>query len=121
MGICYGLLLIVSIDDAPSDIEAAAPSSNPSKVDKGKGKGGTKEEGAGGGKVAAVQPKGLAIYLEVLKNPAMWGLAMCYFCIAVVREFLSAWGPRFIEDVYGARFPTETYTRGCHWIPRMFA
>jgi hypothetical protein len=23
--------------------------------------------------------------------------------------------------VYGARFPTEIYTRGCHWIPRMFA
>jgi hypothetical protein len=21
----------------------------------------------------------------------------------------------------GARFPTEIYTRGCHWIPRMFA
>jgi hypothetical protein len=23
--------------------------------------------------------------------------------------------------VHGARFPTEIYTRGCHWIPRMFA
>jgi hypothetical protein len=23
--------------------------------------------------------------------------------------------------VYGARFPTEIYTRGCHWIPRMLA
>jgi hypothetical protein len=23
--------------------------------------------------------------------------------------------------VHGARFPTEMYTRGCHWIPRMFA
>jgi hypothetical protein len=23
--------------------------------------------------------------------------------------------------LYGARFPTEIYTRGCHWIPRMFA
>jgi hypothetical protein len=23
--------------------------------------------------------------------------------------------------MYGARFPTEIYTRGCHWIPRMFA
>jgi hypothetical protein len=22
---------------------------------------------------------------------------------------------------YGARFSTEIYTRGCHWIPRMFA
>jgi hypothetical protein len=22
---------------------------------------------------------------------------------------------------YGARFPAEIYTRGCHWIPRMFA
>jgi hypothetical protein len=22
---------------------------------------------------------------------------------------------------HGARFPTEIYTRGCHWIPRMFA
>jgi ankyrin repeat protein len=22
---------------------------------------------------------------------------------------------------YGARFQTEIYTRGCHWIPRMFA
>jgi hypothetical protein len=21
----------------------------------------------------------------------------------------------------GARFPTEMYTRECHWIPRMFA
>jgi hypothetical protein len=24
-------------------------------------------------------------------------------------------------SMYGARFPTEIYTRGCHWIPRMFA
>jgi hypothetical protein len=24
-------------------------------------------------------------------------------------------------SVYGARFPAEIYTRGCHWIPRMFA
>jgi ATP-dependent RNA helicase DDX10/DBP4 len=24
-------------------------------------------------------------------------------------------------DVHGARFPTGIYTRGCHWIPRMFA
>jgi hypothetical protein len=23
--------------------------------------------------------------------------------------------------LYGARFPTGIYTRGCHWIPRMFA
>jgi hypothetical protein len=23
--------------------------------------------------------------------------------------------------VHGARFPTEIYARGCHWIPRMFA
>jgi hypothetical protein len=23
--------------------------------------------------------------------------------------------------VYGARFPAEIYTRGCHWIPRKFA
>jgi hypothetical protein len=23
--------------------------------------------------------------------------------------------------MYGARFPTESSTRGCHWIPRMFA
>jgi hypothetical protein len=22
---------------------------------------------------------------------------------------------------YGARFSTEIYTRGCHWIPRLFA
>jgi hypothetical protein len=25
------------------------------------------------------------------------------------------------SDWHGARFPTEIYTRGCHWIPRMFA
>jgi chromosome segregation ATPase len=25
------------------------------------------------------------------------------------------------SHVYGARFPAEIYTRGCHWIPRMFA
>jgi hypothetical protein len=23
--------------------------------------------------------------------------------------------------MYGARFSAEIYTRGCHWIPRMFA
>jgi hypothetical protein len=28
----------------------------------------------------------------------------------------------FSEDgLYGARFQTEICTRGCHWIPRMFA
>jgi hypothetical protein len=26
-----------------------------------------------------------------------------------------------VVDGYGARFPTQIYTRGCHWIPRMFA
>jgi hypothetical protein len=31
---------------------------------------------------------------------------------------LSGW---FDRELYGARFPTEIYTRGCHWIPRMFA
>jgi hypothetical protein len=25
------------------------------------------------------------------------------------------------NQMYGARFPTEIYTRGCHWFPRMFA
>jgi hypothetical protein len=25
------------------------------------------------------------------------------------------------SPMHGARFPTEIYTRGCHWIPRMFA
>jgi hypothetical protein len=25
------------------------------------------------------------------------------------------------KPMYGARFLTEIYTRGCHWIPRMFA
>jgi ATP-dependent Clp protease ATP-binding subunit ClpB len=25
------------------------------------------------------------------------------------------------QSKYGARFPAEIYTRGCHWIPRMFA
>jgi hypothetical protein len=27
----------------------------------------------------------------------------------------------YITAGSGARFPTEVYTRGCHWIPRMFA
>jgi hypothetical protein len=26
-----------------------------------------------------------------------------------------------VARVYGARFSAEIYTRGCHWIPRMFA
>jgi hypothetical protein len=26
-----------------------------------------------------------------------------------------------LPTLHGARFPTEIYTRGCHWIPRMFA
>jgi hypothetical protein len=26
-----------------------------------------------------------------------------------------------LTDLHGARFSTEIYTRGCHWIPRMFA
>jgi hypothetical protein len=26
-----------------------------------------------------------------------------------------------IKLLYGSFFPTEIYTRGCHWIPRMFA
>jgi hypothetical protein len=28
---------------------------------------------------------------------------------------------RLRDAAYDARFPTEIYTRGCHWIPRMFA
>jgi homoaconitase/3-isopropylmalate dehydratase large subunit len=27
----------------------------------------------------------------------------------------------YIKGRHGARFPTEIYTRGCHWIPRTFA
>jgi hypothetical protein len=27
----------------------------------------------------------------------------------------------FGTEMYGARFPTEMYTRGCRWIPHMFA
>jgi hypothetical protein len=27
----------------------------------------------------------------------------------------------FLDARHGARFLTEIYTRGCHWIPRMFA
>jgi Mg2+ and Co2+ transporter CorA len=27
----------------------------------------------------------------------------------------------FTAFMYGAHFSTEIYTRGCHWIPRMFA
>jgi ATP-binding cassette subfamily C (CFTR/MRP) protein 4 len=30
-------------------------------------------------------------------------------------------GASMFTGWYGARFPTEIYTRGCHWIPRMFA
>jgi hypothetical protein len=26
-----------------------------------------------------------------------------------------------LPDVYGARFPIEIYTRGCHWFPCMLA
>jgi hypothetical protein len=26
-----------------------------------------------------------------------------------------------VAEGYGVRFSTEIYTRGCHWIPRMFA
>jgi hypothetical protein len=29
--------------------------------------------------------------------------------------------PAIASFLYGARFLTEIYTRGCHWIPRMFA
>jgi myosin heavy subunit len=25
------------------------------------------------------------------------------------------------DELHGARFPTKIYTRGCHWIPHMFA
>jgi hypothetical protein len=31
------------------------------------------------------------------------------------------WAVRCTHSVYGARFSAEIYTRGCHWIPRMFA
>jgi hypothetical protein len=27
----------------------------------------------------------------------------------------------YVSGRYGARFSAEIYTRGCHWIPRMFA
>jgi hypothetical protein len=26
----------------------------------------------------------------------------------------------YAVDMYGARFSTEIYTRGCHWFPRLF-
>jgi alpha-mannosidase II len=26
-----------------------------------------------------------------------------------------------VAQMHGSFFPTEIYTRGCHWIPRMFA
>jgi hypothetical protein len=33
-----------------------------------------------------------------------------YLCVVIISVQLC-----------GARFPTELYTRGCHWIPRLFA
>jgi hypothetical protein len=41
----------------------------------------------------------------------------------IVRGKVGEWNlvPSAPLRVYGARFPTAIYTRGCHWIPRMFA
>jgi hypothetical protein len=39
--------------------------------------------------------------------------------LAEVTEVVVEIKPQFGR--YGARFPTEIYSRGCHWIPRMFA
>jgi hypothetical protein len=38
-----------------------------------------------------------------------------------IREYAFMCTLRIDGVWYGARFPTETYTLGCHWIPRMFA
>jgi hypothetical protein len=52
----------------------------------------------------------------------------------MIYQLTSLYGARFnhgfccVRDIiiglrllYGARFPAEIYTRGCHWIPRMLA
>ena len=36
-----------------------------------------------------------------------------------VSDIISVRGTR--DEVYGARFSTGIYTRGCHWFPRMLA
>jgi choline dehydrogenase len=39
------------------------------------------------------------------------------FCKSEDTLYKAQW--KFPLNMYGARFPTEIYTRGCHWFPRL--
>jgi hypothetical protein len=45
-------------------------------------------------------------------------VSSCHNGHTLVATLTPTTGPLY---VYGARFSTEMYARGCHWIPRMFA
>ena len=87
MGICYGALLIGAIDDAPAPDDATTAAAAKKK----------KDDDAGSGSPPA-KKAGFGVYVEVLKNSSMWGLFFSYFCIAVIRGFISDWIPTFVDD-----------------------
>jgi len=88
MGIAYGALLIVSIEDGPDDGSDAVAAKK-------------KDDDAKPATKEAPKKAGFDVYVQVMKNPAMWGLFVTYFCIAIIRGFISDWIPSFIEDEYG--------------------
>jgi hypothetical protein len=71
----------------------------------------------------------LGLLLANINTPS-WRSAACVLGISVGTVINCAGTSDFTNlglmimlasEVYGARFETDFCTRGCHWIPRMFA
>jgi hypothetical protein len=68
--------------------------------------------------VASVQHLAASVNTAVfnqVQTMLRWGI-----CDAIINNHIDVLAMALNEG-HGARFPTEIYTRGCHWIPRMFA
>jgi hypothetical protein len=64
----------------------------------------------GGGAVAVLRDTSMSMN-------GLW----THWAASLVQRIVDLSSTKRMRVGYGARFPTDIYTRGCHWIPRTFA
>jgi hypothetical protein len=58
---------------------------------------------------------------DVSQHPILRCAAAGWWRMQGYRQTPARTQAMLLDGVHGARFQTEIHTRGCHWIPRMFA
>jgi hypothetical protein len=70
--------------------------------------------------VKSVSVNGFVLVVTTTDNKG-WDLTADIKTMPLAAKFVARANFPQKRDVYGVRYSTEIYTRGCHWIPRMFA